>query len=87
MMFLSADIYYDFHLGSIMRFLNNNYAAAYRNVPEIMNAIRGIVCKETCDNLERIFTTCCPHIIAGHNTVKNLMDYTWGFQNLNDVYF
>ena len=62
-------------MGSIMRFLSNNYTAAYRNVPEIMNNIRGIVDKNTCDDIERIFTTGCPNKIAGHSSHKNFMDY------------
>ena len=74
-MFLAAAIYYNFHMGSIMRFLSNNYTAAYRNVPEIMNNIRGIVDKNTCDDIERIFTTGCPNKIAGHSSHKNFMDY------------
>ena len=45
MIFLAATIYYDFHMGSVMRYLSNNYIVAYRNVPEIMGSIRGIVDK------------------------------------------
>ena len=59
-MFLAAAIYYNFHMGSIKLFLSNNYNAAYRNVPEIMNNIRGIVDKDTCDDVEMIFTSGCP---------------------------
>ena len=58
-----------------MRFISNNYTAAYRNVPEIMSTIRGIVDNETCDNVERIFITGCPNIIAGHSTHTNFMEY------------
>ena len=75
MMFLAAAIYYNFHMGSIMRFLSNNYTAVYRNVPEIMNNIRGIVDKKTCDDVERIFTSGCPNKIAGHSSHKHFMDY------------
>ena len=45
MLFLDAAIYYKFHMSSILRFLSNTYTAAYRDIPEIMDNIRGIVDK------------------------------------------
>ena len=58
-----------------MRFLSNNYTADYRNVPEIMNNIRGIVDKDTCDDVERNFTSGCPNKSSGHISHRNCMDY------------
>ena len=58
-----------------MRFLGNNYTAAYRNVPEIMNTIRGVVDTETYNNVERIFTTGFQSKIYGHGSHKINMDY------------
>ena len=43
MMFLEAAIYYDFNLAAVMRFVGNNYTAAYRNVSEIMQDLHGVV--------------------------------------------
>lgn len=39
MIFLAAVIYYEFNMASVMRFLGNNYTAAYRDVPEILDTI------------------------------------------------
>ena len=40
-----------------------------------MNNIRGIVDNDTCDDVERIFTSGCPYKIAGHSSHKKFMDY------------
>ena len=73
MMFLAVSVY--FQMVTIMRFLSNTYIAAYRNVPGIMNNIRGIIDKETCDHVEGIFKTCFPTNIDGHRSCTIFMNY------------
>ena len=60
MIVLAVAINYEFHMESMMRFLSNTYITAYMNIPEIMDNIRGIVDRETCDNVKPFLPTVFP---------------------------
>ena len=73
--FLSAAVYYDFHLGSIMRYAGNNYTASYLNVEQIIARLKGIVPTVTLDFLEKLLTLGAPVKINGHSTKENFKVY------------
>ena len=76
MMFLACAIYYDFNMAAIMRFVGNNYTAAYRNVPKIMQYLHdGNVSEDVCKDVERIFTVGCPSYAKGHFSRNNFLQY------------
>ena len=76
MMFLACAIYYDFNMAAIMRFVGNNYTAAYRNVPRTMQYLHeGNVSEDVCRDVERIFTVGCPSYAKGHFSRENFLQY------------
>ena len=74
-MFLTAAIYYDFNLAAVMQFVGNNYTTSYRNVPEIMQTLHGVVDESVCKDIHRILTTGCPNHAYGHSTRENFLKY------------
>ena len=75
MMFLAAAIYYNFNMATVMRYIGNNYTAKYRDVPTIMNTIRGILDDRVCNDVHRIITTGCPAKVSGHSRRENFLTY------------
>lgn len=73
--FLAAALYYDFHLGSVMRYAGENYTGEFRNIEYIMSQIRGIAPDEICDNVEKLLKVGAPHEMYGHSTYENFKTY------------
>ena len=51
--FLSAAIYYDFHLGSVMRYAGNNYTTNHLDARQIISRLEGIVPTVTLEFLNK----------------------------------
>ena len=73
--FLAAALFYDFHLGSVMRYAGENYTGEFRNIKYIMSQIRGIAPDEVCDNVEKLLKVGAPHEMHGHSTHDNFKTY------------
>ena len=73
--FLAAALYYDLHLGSVMRYAGDNYTGEFRDVDYIMSQIKGIAPDEICDNVKKLLTTGAPHEMHGHSTHENFTTY------------
>ena len=73
--FLALAIYYNFHIGSIIRFLGRNYIAAHRKAPALIEKIRGIVPEETIEHMRKLFTTGAPMKMNGHSDRNNFLNY------------
>lgn len=75
-MFLACAIYYGFNMAAIMRFVGNNYTAAYCNVPQIIKYLHeGHVREDVCRDVERIFTIGYPLHAKGHFSRNNFLQY------------
>lgn len=82
--YTACAIYYDFHMGSVMRYMGNNYINAHIDVEEVEKRCRGIVPDKVLDDLIRLFTFGSPAYINGESTRKNFYDY-WKYGNHSTV--
>ena len=75
MRFLACILHYNFHAGSVFRFLKNNHTNAHINSKKLYNELTGIVPPHINKYLYRALNTGAPSKINAHSSRKNFLDY------------
>ena len=73
--FMACLFHYDMDTGLVMRYVGNNYTAAYRNVPEIISRIRPMVDPYLIEHFERVMLCGCPTKFVAESSRENAMLY------------
>lgn len=73
--FAACAIFYDLHMGSVMRYCGNNYINAHIDIDKIKEKCRGIVDDKILNDLIRLFTIGTPAKMQGESTRQNFYDY------------
>ena len=75
MKFTAAALHYNFHIPSVIRYIGNNYTAAFRDVKKVLNRVKDIVPPHICKDLERIFKTGAPRYMVAESSRDNFLTY------------
>jgi len=75
MQFLACILHYNFHAGSVFRFLKNNHTNAHINPKKLHNELTGILPPHINNYLYRALKVGAPSKINAHSSRKNFLDY------------
>ena len=74
-MFISAAIYYDFHIASVVRFCGGTYTGEFRDFQQIFNNIKDIVPASLFRQVKRVYKTGAPTRFMGDSSFENFKKY------------
>ena len=75
--FLACDLHYDLDLSLVIRFVQGNFTASYRNVKHIVHNLKQAdnISQYIIDQVERIMTAGCPSYFNNSSSRTNFIDY------------
>lgn len=82
--FTACTLFYNMHLGSVMRYLGNNYTNQHIDVDEIMKECKNVVPEDIRQDLHRVLTKGSPNKVDGDVSYQNFLDYYF-YQNHSTV--
>lgn len=82
--YTACAIFYNFHLGSVMRYCGNNYINSHIDLEHIKKECTGVVPDFILKDLIRLFTDGTPAYIRGESTRKNFYEY-WRYGNHSTI--
>jgi len=72
----SCFLFYKGSAAAVVRYIGGPFVGAHRNVPEILNNIRGIVPDHIYDHVKRVYTVGAPVFCNDSSTDENLQTYS-----------
>lgn len=74
-MYIACSIYYDLHLGSVMRYMRKTSTLSHIDMNKLFSFIKPLTSKELYDDLWNTFTKGAPAFINAEIPASNLQDY------------